>query len=464
MATSKAAPPTIRTIAVTLSLVTGLWSYLQLLELSFSGTSSAVLFFDRGDSFGDFFKFFATYSGKALQFPNYLPSRLFALLSLQQSQNAYTSQPVSDVNMVQYSLHGLPPITQVLGSIVSWVLVHFDPILVFGGCVFLTLAGLGYCVSLSTPGKPLARLALWLVLILSYPMLYGLDRGNIGAIATSILVVGAFVIQAKYASLHGLATILLCLAIAVRPNYLFLLPLHVVIAAQCNGKRLRISSFLLPFAILLAVLLISLLLSMVALPGYSIGTFVLASQKSIDMYVLESGGMYSSSPLGLVVGMLRRFDPDEALSLVALPRKIFFYLGVLFSLLSWYACSKRILSASQSLNLCLSANVILNPVFATYHLSVFFSPLLMALVMHSNAGASDSLQRNTNAVDCVPKKPECFASEYSRIDLLYLAFLIAPKPAILGMIFNSLLVLVYTFTTSLSLTRRPWPSRLSAFP
>jgi hypothetical protein len=64
----------------------------------------------------------------------------------------------------------------------------------------------------------------------------------------------------------------------------------------------------------------------------------------------------------------------------------------------------------------------------------------------------------------VPKKPECFASEYSRIDLLYLAFLIAPKPAILGMIFNSLLVLVYTFTTSLSLTRRPWPSRLSAFP
>jgi hypothetical protein len=462
VSTSKAASPTIRTIILTLSLVTGIWSYLQLLSSSFFRISSGIFVLDRGDLFGDFFKFFAAFSGKTLQFPGYLPSWLFSLLNLQQSQNPYTSQPVSGAIMVQHSLHGLPPITQVLGSIVSWALVHFDPIIVFGVCIVLTLAALGYCVSLGTPGRPLAWLALWLVLILSYPMLMGLDRGNIGAIATSILVVSAFVIQAKYARLHGLATILLSLAIAVRPNYLFLLPLHVVIAAQCNGKRLRISSFLAPFAILLAVLLISLLFSMVALPGYSIGTF-LAAQKSVDMYVLESGGMYSSSPLGLLVVLLRRFHPDEALSLVALPRKLFFYLGVLFSMLSWYACSRRILSASRSLNLCLSANVILNPVFATYHLLVFFAPLLLALVKHSNASVSGLLQTKPNSADSVSKKLESLTCEYSRIDLLYLALLIAPKPATFGVIFNSLLVLVYTFTTSLALTRRPWP-RLSACP
>jgi hypothetical protein len=255
----------------------------------------------------------------------------------------------------------MPPLTTLI-SLLNLKLMYFiNPIAIFVSIFligFILVYKLINYISEST-------LDTWLVFLATffcYPTLFMITRGHIfsgfSSLALLAFLVFMFEGKRKYLSL-----ILLAIAINLRPNaIIFLFAL-----GMCDFKNLKkdIPMFILISAI---IFLISLFLTNIMYPDYSVDNMLLAIGIYHDQYVIGNGGLaFGSSlfgPLKVIFGYSKVIE--------ALPILI----AGLMVVISTLQLRNKAISKIAFLFILCSSYVLGSAVIADYHLTVFFAPLL----------------------------------------------------------------------------------------
>jgi len=156
------------------------------------------LFFRYEDQFADFFKWLSAFQPLNAHYWHFtlFSAQTEALISTYLSSNPYTQQPVA-----LYSLHGLPPLTVLTAAITSRLLNIGPPEYIFL-VISLCLAVLPVLIIWklflqSTNIKLLSFLTL--LYMGSYPYLFSIDRGNLGALAYNTIATIAILILLFFA-------------------------------------------------------------------------------------------------------------------------------------------------------------------------------------------------------------------------------------------------------------------------
>jgi hypothetical protein len=327
------------------------------LELSRRGTHIFS-----GDLYADFLKVVLSYPGAAhaAAKPGW---GLDWLISGYLHEQVYQST-LQALENGSLTLFHLPPLTTsfCLGVLQAMQSIGIQP------AFYVLYLLLFYCfwrISRQT-GRGANRRVFGLVL-LSYPFLFMLQRGNLFAGATSLLIIQSLLLVQRRAKLD-FAAILLAIAVNIRPNALIFAIALILIPDGRAFRRLGI--FLLSSG---TIFFSTLLLAHSMYPDYSLMTFRKGVETYHRMYVAGGGGLaYSSSFHSLLQAL--RFPLNWHRELVATLAT----LGILL-----HAWRSRVFNNSgiaiPSFILC-SIYVLGSSVFADYHLLVFLGPLMLMII------------------------------------------------------------------------------------
>lgn len=295
----------------------------------------AAPFFSRSDMFADFVKI-------ALQFPGgkiaHDPLGFDVLIERFQHDKGY----------FELGNGFLPPVTTLLCLLIRFSFTYSGPVLIASIVSAV-------CVStLYTISKDHSREEgiAWFI-ILSYPTLFMLDRGNLFAGLTAVL--GTTALLRRKADLIG--AILLAIAINIRPNMLFCVLPFLSVRFLCLSSSLTVG---------IGVAAIAIVRSM--LPTYTIGNFEHGQAVYLLHYVLEGWGVpFGSSLYGAFW-----------LSGHTLPLSLFPALAALFAGTALKAFRTGRMSYGDLCFVVVACMFIGTPILNDYHLLLFSAPLILS--------------------------------------------------------------------------------------
>jgi len=191
----------------------------------------------------------------------------------------------------------------------------------------------------------------WFI-VLSYPVFFGLDRGNLFALFAGTLTVIALLRREQ----EVLTMILLAIAINIRPNLAFFLPALFT----WRGGIWCASLAILMFGVSLAI-------SHALLPSYTLSELHLGLDAYAWQYAARGQGVaFGSSLYGAL--WLVRWTP---------PMFVFPALALAIAGIAWVAFQRDRLSYGCFCFICASCMFIATPILNDYHLLIFAVPLVV---------------------------------------------------------------------------------------
>jgi hypothetical protein len=409
------------------------------------------------DIFADFVKFTLSYSNSAgtpvhpTSFARYAP-----LFSGYQVSNPYATDPAQADKVLSY-FHATP-VYHIIYKFYSLLFAVIDPFL-----VYLLLIAIIFSFVLLLCRKVLKPSGSWIFLgfliILSYPSLFALQRGNTTSYICFLLIAASLISASCANGSWFLPAVGIALAAAIRPNYALLvgfIPL-VVLSAASIRKRLAIC-FLSLFVVVVFVAVTTQVAAWL-IPGYTLETFSKAYLFYVKNYEFGPSGInYCSSPFRLIAYILSEFFGMTSFRLLQAVKTMAMLFGLLVTFFGFWAGCTKLVTPSKSLFLILLGNIIVTPIFADYHLLILFAPFMLS---------------------CLEKPVLQFKDfghpGFSGLELLTTALLLTPKslpllplagvPSVtIQLLLNPLVILVYlTLFIVFFLKRRCHALRLTSF-
>jgi len=256
----------------------------------------------------------------------------------------------------------LPPFTTLV-SLTSLYLMHFFPpqLVFYFGLVLLVIALyklFGFVIE-----SPIEKLIWGLCFILSYPFLFLLQRGNLfSGITTMLIIFFTFCILKNKKILLGL--ICMAVAINIRPNAVFFLPI-LLLSTNCRWLIRLLGLFLL----VTTIFVLSTFMAASIYQDYSLINFIKGLAIYHEGYIVGAAGdAYNSSffsLLKMIFGYSWFIETIGSLS---------GFLIIVISVVSYI--NNRIDSTTLIFMLCV-AYMCGSTTFADYHLLIFMLPILM---------------------------------------------------------------------------------------
>ena len=213
------------------------------------------------------------------------------------------------------------------------------------------------------------RLYVITLTIFSYPMLMGLQRGNIHALYCGLLIIiYLYLLNTKNKMLSVLA---LAFAVNIRPNALIFLP--IVLCFGNKKSALYILQFLLFSGLIFCT---ATFLSHLIYHDYTYVNFLKGVSRYHELYVIGDGGLSNGSSLMGAFKFLFSYNKTAELITTLTP--------ILFLLLHlWLFKKNKISYATLTFSFC-AAYTLSSAVFADYHLLCFITPILLILKEYKN--------------------------------------------------------------------------------
>ena len=269
----------------------------------------------------------------------------------------------------------MPPLSFTIGWIVSLLLQRTTPLIVIS--IYYTLVVITIIlIAIHFKRKRYDIYILSLGMLISYPVLFVLTRGNIFAFINSITILLFIYLLLKRQYLW-LAVILLSVSINIHPNailiasLLFLLPIRN--ALKYSAITIIVSA---------TIFFTSLYLSHVIDPGYTLNSFLSGLKNYTHLYLEGNLGVLFNNSL---YGMIRTFLIAWKIHLAS-PWLIYLNtaiatMGIFTLLLSIYFVHGRRLTPYEFSFVTLGIYTLTSAVFAVYHLIPYFVFLLMPFVI-----------------------------------------------------------------------------------
>jgi hypothetical protein len=337
------------------------WSFVLAL-----GIKSTHSYLPIGDLFGDFFKVILSYPGATEISFNRSFGFFYTLTDWANNTYNYGINGL-DTNTVTH-FH-MPPLSTVF-SLTCLHLMHYIPAQIEFALVVLLAVFALYKISREI-GSNNKETALWMgSILLSYPFIFAIQRGNMFYIASSIFLILyiVFIFKNKFKYLDVL---LLALAVNIRPNAIIFIFALMIINDGQRAKRFVLflfSSF--------AIFLISFYFANLMYPEYTFTNFTRGLGLYHHAYVAGSLGNPNNSSLFILIKLLLGYHRPEELLGVAIPGIIIFYAFWLFI--------KNKLNSIEYIFIICSCYMLSSTVFADYHLLVFLAPILILSIRDSN--------------------------------------------------------------------------------
>lgn len=334
------------------------------------------------DSFGDFFKFALSFPGGSTVAPGTVLREQVA-----RALAAHDYAGAAGLKIGLLTHFHTPPLTVLICLTANIAMRALGA----GQTYLLTIVALiGYWCHLSAlAGRNRAEVLVFALLgVISYPMLLMIDRGNVYAGLTALLVIHAILLVRRGGS-QALAAMCLAIAVNIRPNaIIFLLPLIMLM----RGRQM---SMLMTFGMAAAALAgCALLIANTLYPDYTMATFRVGLAIYYRLYVVGNGGLgFGSSLFGAIkflTGYRAGYDTLAMLIASAI-------------LIGTILCHRRgSLSGASLLFLICAAYTLGSAVIADYHLLVFLVVPMLAANM-STIETADGIALLSSCLILAPK-------------------------------------------------------------
>lgn len=367
-----------------------------------------------GDYMADLFKIALSYpklrdlvnSGQVT-----FPPLLAPLLNVYYKYVAYHG--VDGLASGQLTHFHLPPVTTGLILLSIGAFVTFGFISTTLALIFSLIGFLIFALSLSSL-KKLDCFLLFVAIVISYPFIFLLQRGNfIGFYAfifTLIAVIGL------RNGAQKTSVLLMAIAVNIRPNLAVFIPLFYFMPYR-NFKRLLAVTVL-----AIVIFLGSAYFVNRSYADYTLGNFLLGLNIYKEMYVIGDWGFgYSTSIYTLFKLLCKIINIKMATESVLLILSMtgLFLLGYAYKLYN-----SGVIQGSAILFLLATISMLFTPVFADYHLLIFTLPAIFALDEEKEnnnfKNYSFSLSGLTFIASCIVLSP----LNYLNYDGLYVAALL----------------------------------------
>ncbi|MCX6973189.1 MAG: hypothetical protein NTZ94_02620 [Verrucomicrobia bacterium] len=332
------------------------------------------------DIFGDFVKLGFAYYDPIVQI---MPATSFVqykpILAAYFYSNPYSNDPALAGQAL--TIFHLPPLYQILEKMGSFAMERFDPIDVYIAAVFMLVLWVAYVLKVFRENKKI-WIVLFLTIVLSYPSLFAFQRGNLPSYVASMLIISSILLVKTDCSRWPWATMGMALAVAVRPNYILIAGFIPLVIMQEASWAMRMRVIFLTLIAVIAVYGSLMLAASWLVPGYNYVTFYRSYLFYVKEYEFGLAGIdYCSSPFRLVSLAFSDFSHQESqIMLQSFLKSAFIGLGAAISGWGlWLGAIQRV-RPSKSLLIFLLGNVVLTPVFADYHLLVFFCPVILSFL------------------------------------------------------------------------------------
>lgn len=327
--------------------------------------------FAPNDLFADYFKVIFSYPG-ASNIQIHGVSKFSTLLLSYLNNNTYHGAD-GLVSGALTHFH-LTPFTTLFSLFNLRLMNYIDPYLLFLLLILLLLIGV-YLLLIKTTCSKLDRLLWFLSVLLCYPTLFAITRGNIFAFITSLAIIGYLILIYKDENIF-IALFLLAIAINIRPNAIIFILVFLL-----GKSRSKIGHVLVFFVIAGGIFFNSLYLSNYLYPDYTLTAFFAGLKIYHAMYVFGNGGLaYGSSLFGPLKVV---FGATSATEISAL------FLTILLLVPAVWLRIVNKLSNSSFIFIICSCYVLGASVFADYHLVVFLAPLIVCYLEGKEKPAID---------------------------------------------------------------------------
>jgi len=354
-------------------------------------------FFSTADLFADYIKHIGSYSQlSSINVETWLPGWWREIFIAYLSNNPYSSKP--ELATLTLTHFHAPPLVVILAkSIANSLFIYPGVVTSYFIIISLIVILTGFIVSLCFKEARL-RLVVTPAVLLLYPCVFAFTRGNIYAMLSSLSVVAAFLLICRRPSYMLLGTMLMCIAIGLRPNNLVFLPILCILYRRLY-KDISPALYVLlfrSFLILIGSVLASTLIAGILYPNFSIPLFLRAYSFYQSMYEYGGAGIdYSSSlfqPVIVLTLFLGRISaPFNHPSLLPILKSAIYVLGISICVYSWRYMMGRNSNIPRGLLICSIGMIIFTPVFADYHLTILLLPILVAAFWDQHAGPSDEV-------------------------------------------------------------------------
>ncbi|MDH6154049.1 hypothetical protein M2124_000305 [Polynucleobacter sphagniphilus] len=310
------------------------------------------------DLFGDYFKVIFSYPGADR-----------AVISEGSFLRNYQLHPYGNLTALNQGLVsniGLTPLSTIISIGTMNVANFFNPMYVYVINIILLLLIMNLFIRENIKSIYIVLL-INIAFILSYPVLFAIDRGNILSIINSILIIIFF--NKFYTNKIKVSLIFLAIAVNIRPNALILLLVLLLLDDDFKAKAKYLILFL---TVALVIAGVSYIFSNILYPDYTFSNFISALKIYRRDYLIGNWGLgYGSSLFGALKFI---FGWHSLLEIIAY---IISCLGIIFL---FYIDSKKKLESYTHAYIVLSIYILSSSVIADYHLAVFFSPILLMLI------------------------------------------------------------------------------------
>jgi hypothetical protein len=272
-----------------------------------------------------------------------------------------------------------PPLVIVLTLILRWIIWMTNPSFTIYFFIFATTIPL--VAFMAALYKRVAWYWLTLGLLISYPFLFMITRGNYGSAIPSIVLIFSMVncLRKKYPLLTAF---LIAIAINMRPNSAIFICLLFTYGSFFNTFRYVLYCVL--FAFLTAIT--SYCTAHWLYPDYTFNNMILGLEQYYKLYVIDGLGLSYGSSFWGILQCLHFGWPAFDISHLD---KILILVCLIIAAFALALFRRHLITPENFIMLvCLDYCLFSSPVFADYHLLCLFGMLLLwALKEDSNLGA-----------------------------------------------------------------------------
>jgi len=333
------------------------------------GRPHGLMLGDPPDMFADFFKVILSYpGGQAIR--TSVGGAMGQLLTDYAVHNPYGGVPALAQGGVTH-LHMTPLST--LGSLLALrASTIVDPVALFVAGLLLLLAWVWSIAGLA--GRDRSESIHWLLaLVLSYPALLMVARGNLFAGAGALSAIHAVLLAAR--GRPAAAALLLAVVLNIRPNAAILAPALLLL----SDRPWRAGAML--GAATVALFAASLAAAHLLYPDYRLTSFLAGLGRYHEIYVVESAGQgLSSSAFGAFRLILGYAAWEESAGLM---------LGCAVVLAGVMLWSRGLVGRAGLAFLLGAAYALASTIFADYHLLALFAPAMLLTASGDRTGRAE---------------------------------------------------------------------------
>ena len=239
-----------------------------------------------------------------------------------------------------------------------------------------------------------------LALLISYPIIFALTRGNITAGFTGVsLIIGLYLCALKKYPIFQI--ILFSIAINIRPNAIIFLLAPFIFYNFKDALKLAF----LTVTSTISLFFISLYFSNLIYDDYTLANFLKGLNIYYEMYVVNSAGLTSGSSAFFMINVLFRSIGFLSPS-IDLINLIIFMVGLCIFILSFINFLQKKLTPYEALFISSCLYVLMSTVLGDYHLIIFAIFPILFISNNYNVGEEDEsyiIPMVTSALILAPK-------------------------------------------------------------